>query len=118
MVSTGAYGPRKQDALVGEVEETLGEELDKKDLPSGWPYENDRLRVIDYEAIIEEGEPWTDPDFPPDASSLFINGESHREAETRARRKVWESYIWVRASEHFGEGNCCLFKTIEPEDVK
>ena len=119
MVSTGAYGPRKQDALVGEAEEALGEEIAQDDLPGGWPYEKNRLRTVDYEAIIEDGEPWSDPDFPPDASSLFINGESHREAGTRARRKVWEDYIWVRASEHFAElGGFCLFRTIEPEDVK
>ena len=78
IVSLGSYGPTREEALAGGQEETLGDEVEEDDLPSGWPYEAARLKEVDYEAIIEAGEPWTDPDFPPGAGSLFINGESHR----------------------------------------
>jgi len=41
---------------------------------SKWPYlEEGRLKKVDYLAIIEAGEPWTDPEFPPNKSSLFVN---------------------------------------------
>jgi hypothetical protein len=36
-----------------------------------------RLAKIDYQAIIDKGEPWKDPHFPPNAKSMFINGARH-----------------------------------------
>ena len=78
VLSGGRFGPTREEALRYGQEETLGDEIDEDERPSGWPYEAARLREVDYEAIIEEGEPWTDPDFPPGAASLFINGQRHR----------------------------------------
>lgn len=91
-VGAGAFGPTKEAALRAGVEETLGNEFDDEDVPTGWPYEASRLKEVDWEPIVEDGEPWTDPDFPPGAGSLFINGESHREAGNRVKRRKWESY--------------------------
>ena len=117
-----SYGPRAEAVLVGETEQVLGDGeayADPDELPLGWPYEQGRLETIDYEAIIEAGEPWTDPNFPPDPTSLFINGMNHRERDKKgAKKSQWEGYEWMRASEFFGEGEFCLFNVIEPEDVK
>ena len=92
-------------------------QFDKEE--SEWPYITDgRLNQnIDHEKIIKKGEPWTDPDFPPKDSSLFVNGESHFKAKKYNKKKVWNEYVWIRAGDHFG-GKEYLFDTIEPEDVK
>ena len=116
-----SYGPRATAVLAGETEQVLGDEneyADPEEIPRGWPYEQGRLEEVDYEAIVEAGEPWTDPHFPPDATSLFINGMSHRERDAKGKKSQWEGYEWMRASEYFGEGEFCLFNVIEPEDVK
>ena len=73
IISMGHYGPTKEESLVGEEEEDL-EDPKLHEPVSGWPYEKTRFKEIDYKAIIDAGEPWTDPDFKPDAKSLFING--------------------------------------------
>lgn len=86
---------------------------------SVWPYlkQGHRLAAIDYEEIISKGEPWTDPNFPPDASSLFIDGVCHKQDEKFQKKAVWKDYTWVRASEIFNN-DLVLFNNIEPDDVK
>ena len=72
----------------------------------------------DWQAIIKKGEPWTDPDFPPDNSSLFIDGKQHRNHETDSRRAKWTGFQWARASTFFEGQDFCVFHCISPEDVK
>ena len=55
-----------------EGETQIGEEFPLDHQPKGWPYEEGRLKQIDYQAIIDAGQPWTDPDFMPDSESIFI----------------------------------------------
>lgn len=59
-----------------------------------------------------------DPHFPPDSSSLFLNGKHHRDSEIFTKKKKWESYEWVRLSDYFKGCEYCMFNIIEPEDVK
>ena len=58
------------------------------------------------------GQPWTDPDFPPDAKSLI------KDWETSPRARVWQRYIWRRASEFLDRRTLAVFKDIEPNDIK
>lgn len=58
------------------------------------------------------GQPWTDPDFPPDAKSLI------KDWETSSRARVWQRYIWRRASEFLDRRTMAVFKDIEPNDIK
>ena len=59
-----------------------------------------RLKVIDYEEIIEKGEPWKDPDFPYGKSALFINNSKPRKGQEEIKSK-WLTFHWKRASEYF-----------------
>ena len=68
--------------------------------------------------VIMEREPWTDPHFPPEAKSLFINGKSHQMAEKLTKKKKWETYTWERVSSAFKDKKIVMFDKIEPEDVK
>lgn len=57
-------------------------------------------------AIIQKGEPWTDPDFPPCESSIKKPGD--RPLETRE---------WKRASELFPNGFEVFVGGCEPSDI-
>ena len=46
-----------------------------------------RLKVIDYEEIIEKGEPWKDPDFPYGKCALFINNSKPRKGQEEIKSK-------------------------------
>lgn len=35
-----------------------------------------------------------------------------------SRVKKWETYVWKRPSEVFGEGNFYLYDNIDPSDIK
>ena len=50
-----------------------------------------RLKVIDYEEIIEKGEPWKDPDFPYGKCALFINNSKPRKGQEEIN-KVYKLY--------------------------
>lgn len=54
--------------------------------------------------------------FPPNETSLFIDGKKHSKAGIWKKKAVWNKYEWVRASEHFEE--LILYHDIEPDDVK
>lgn len=54
----------------------------------------------------------------PDSESLFINGKEHRLANKFKKKKLWETYQWIRISDYFGEGNFVMWNAIEPEDIK
>lgn len=111
--------PPIQGAALKDNEEHSQDLVDPAEL-SKWPYDVGRLKEVDHRAIIELREPWTDPDFPPDATALFIDGKQHQDAAKLEKRKVWNEYTWMRASEYFESAGQSyhLFQTIEPEDVK
>lgn len=111
-----SLGPREKDVLKTQREEPL--DLEENEIQREWPYENNWLKAPDYQAIIDKGQPWTDPDFKPDSTSLFIDGIQHQQANERKSKAIWNEYTWMRASEYFGSLDFCLYKTIEAEDVK
>ena len=92
-------GPKEFDALKGEKEIEIPDE--DLELNREWPYVDGRLKEHNYKAIIKEDMPWTDPDFKPDATSLFLNGKAHKDAETLELKAKWNKYTWMRASELF-----------------
>ena len=59
------------------------------------------------QAIIEAGEPWTDPDFPPTQDSLYAPGE----------KPVARDYEWKRASEIYGDKLKVIDHEVDPNDV-
>ena len=58
------------------------------------------------------GQPWTDPDFPPDAKSLI------KDWDTAPRAKAWQRYVWRRAGEFMDRRTIGVFKDIQPTDIK
>lgn len=58
------------------------------------------------------GQPWTDPDFPPDAKSLI------KDWTASPRARVWQRYVWRRAGEFLDRRTMGVFKDIEPNDIK
>ena len=42
-----------------------------------YKFAQERLRSIDYNEIIEKGEPWEDPTFPADQTSILDKSMSH-----------------------------------------
>lgn len=62
------------------------------------------------DSIIEAGEQWTDPDFPPEFESLCTNGSN-------AQFNKCKAYEWKRLSEMYPDGD--VFKDgTEPGDIK
>lgn len=53
-----------------------------------------------------------DPNWPADESAI-LDDTMMREP----RVKKWETLVWKRPSEVFGEGNFTLFNKIEPNDI-
>jgi len=69
-------------------------------------------------AIIAKGEPWTDPEFKPDISSLLDTDERNYKERLDDQKDIdfHKSIIWKRASELFGN-KCAVFDGIGPEDI-
>ena len=72
-----------------------------------------RLAPIDYEAIIEAGEDWKDPNYPPEASSIV---DQHMVKDSRMRR--WEQLEWRRPKDVYGEGRFKIYEDPGPNDIK
>ena len=85
--STGNFGPITKLDL-NELEER-DSDLDILD-ENEFPYMSGRLKEIDWQAIIEKGEPWEDETFPRGPECLFINnrGEIHRLQSSLKRIRV------------------------------
>ena len=70
----------------------------------------------DLEAVIRRakatGRPFTDPDFPPDAKSII------KDWKTSPRARVWQRYVWRRASEFMNRAEMAVFKGIDPNDIR
>lgn len=60
--------------------------------------------------IIERGEPWTDPDFPPELKSLFDS------AIDKGDSSKFASYDWKRAPECYDTPHV-FDKKISPNDI-
>ena len=80
-----------------------------------FPYMKGRLKAIDYEAIIEKGEPWKDPIFPHGKYCLFINHQSPQKPSP-SKQKWVDKFHWKRASEYFEDG-FEVFDGIDPDDI-
>ena len=65
--------------------------------------------------IIEAGEPFTDPDFPPTLYSLLDKDPVNNDDEKKS--EFMKTVVWKRASEIYGE-KVTLFDGIGPEDVQ
>jgi len=66
------------------------------------------------QGVIDKGQPWTDPDFPPETKSLY-DPEIDVLIDT-AKRADFDAYEWKRASEIFD--NVMLFSDkIQPNDI-
>ena len=57
--------------------------------------------------IIDAGQPWTDPEFPPTAESLVKYGE----------KPLKRDYEWQRASEIYPQRLCVFNDHINPDDI-
>lgn len=93
----------------------VGLDLDK---PSQRPVQDfdfyaSRLKPIDYQAIIDAGEDWKDPNFPPESSSIV---DQHMMKDSRMRR--WENLEWRRPKDVYGEGGFKIYESPGPNDIK
>ena len=72
-----------------------------------YPFYHNRLRPIDHTTIIRQyeqsNEPWEDIYFPAEKSSLLDKTMSHD------LRKKWNTYVWKRPQDVYGEGEFSLF---------
>lgn len=61
--------------------------------------------LVDYEAVMQIGEPFTDQDFPPNLGSVF-DPEDHA---ANANINIYTNIEFMRASEIFEEGEYVIF---------
>ena len=71
--SSGDFGPITRLGLMELDERESDEEVLEE---NEFPYMSSRLKEIPWQEIIERGEPWTDPTFPPGPECLFISKET------------------------------------------
>ena len=73
-----------------------------------------RLKPIDYQSIIQHSsEPWEDDSFPAELSVLLDPTMSRRDGH-----KKWETFVWKRPKDVYGEGQFSLFDDkIDPNDI-
>lgn len=78
-----------------------------------FPWYKTRLTPIDYEAVLKSDEPFVDPHFHADQSSIFDDSMPRRGGIDK-----WGDFEWKRPSEVYGEGNFTLYDHIDPSDIK
>ena len=77
-----------------------------------FPFYATRLQEIDWRTILQTGQPWTDPHFKPQVSSIID------EDMTRNRRiQAWSTLVWRRPRDVYGENNYTVFRNIGPNDI-
>lgn len=77
-----------------------------------YPFYETRLKSIDYKAALEKDELFCDPEFPADLSSILDpNMPPH------PHKAEWETFVWKRPSEVYGEGNFTLYEKASPDDI-
>ena len=77
-----------------------------------YPFYADRLRPIDWQAIVEAGEDWVDETFPPQASSILDSSMMRSK-----RMKEWEQFEWRRPQDVYGEEGFVVYDKIGPNDI-
>ena len=84
-----------------------------------FPYKKNRLKPIDYASIIQKGEPWTDPTFPPGPQILFANSRHHASHDKWNYNEEDQQFYWRRASDHFKDkGKTLVIQDgIDPTDI-
>lgn len=78
-----------------------------------YPFYNGRLKQIDWKQIVESNQLFYDPYWPADISCI-LDESMMRKPNVRK----WETYVWKRPSEVYGEGNYTLYDNIDPNDIK
>ena len=109
--STGNFGPITKLRLLELDDRESDEEVLEE---NEFPYMSSRLKDIPYNQIIEMGEPWTDPTFPPGPECLFISGDKPLK-ENKAKEK-WMKFDWKRASDYYN-GDFKIFDNVDPSDI-
>jgi calpain-15 len=66
----------------------------------------------DYDSIVNSSTPFEDPHFPVGKDMLLDKTMSHQGLSK------WESFVFKRPSEVYGEGNFGLYEEIEPHDIQ
>jgi hypothetical protein len=70
-----------------------------------------RLQSVDFQSAIDSDSLFEDPHFPADRDSILDKRMSHEGLSK------WESFVWKRPEEVYGEGNFCLYETIDEHDI-
>lgn len=112
--SVGTFGPISRLKL-DELEERDSDE--EVLLEQEFPYMKGRLKEIDWQAIIAQGQPWKDPTFPHGAYALYTDHKKPERSSMEQKKKWVEAIHWKRASEYFGEGNFTIFEGVDPSDI-
>ena len=71
-------------------------------------------KLAEVTAIVKLGQEWTDPEFPPEASSLYSENGKELEDSTR---EFYDSLEWRRPSEIWPEGYELFSGGIDPCDI-
>jgi len=77
-----------------------------------FPFFEERLKPIDYKAIIEAKHPFSDPHWLAEESSIM---DDFMMREPRVQK--WQTLVWKRPSEVYGDGNFTLYDKIDPNDI-
>ena len=80
-----------------------------------FPFYSTRLKEIDYQSIIADGNDWVDPHFPPNTNAI-IDDDMMRNQRIRA----WETLTWKRPKEVYKDKGIpfCIYENIGPNDIK
>ena len=82
-----------------------------------FPYMSGRMKEIDFRAVIEQEEPWSDPYFPHGKYALFVDHKAPMNKEDPAKQLWMNGFHWKRASEYFGQDNFKIFEGVDPSDT-
>ena len=69
-----------------------------------------RMKEVDWQPILDAGEDWKDPHFPPDTSSIV---EPHN-----SRKGSWTDLVWRRPRDIYGHGQYKIYEEPGPNDIK
>ena len=68
---------------------------------------------IDYQSIIDHSsEPWEDDTFQAEQNVILDKTMNH------STHKKWQTFVWKRPKDVYGEGNFSLFDKIDSNDIK
>ena len=80
-----------------------------------FPFYSTRLKPIDYEHIIADGNDFIDPYFPPNSTSILDENMMKNQ-----RVRDWETLVWKRPKDVYTEKGIpyTIFENIGPSDIK